>query len=89
MTKEKDVYRVQKGENYNLYTKNGKKHNLNGPALTIGEEEWYYVNGENYTCAQWSNYVTLYNSYEKDSLEEEYNFAKAADSPDGIFIEIK
>ena len=52
MTKNRDIYRVQEGDTFSLYTKNGKKHNLSDPALTIGNEEWYYVNGESYTWGQ-------------------------------------
>lgn len=89
MTKNKDVYRVQSGGNYSLYTKNGVKHNLNEPALKIDDDEWYYVNGESYTWTQWTDYVMAYAAYEKEPKEEKECFAKASDSPDGIFIKIK
>ena len=89
MTKNKDVYRVQKGENYSLYTKNGEKHNLNGPALTIGKDEWYYVNGEKYTWSEWTDHSSLYEVYGADPLFEKEQFAKAEDSPDGIYVAIK
>lgn len=89
MTKNRDIYRVQEGDNFSLYTKNGKKHNLNGPALTIGDEEWYYVNGESYTWSQWTDHVALHKSYDEDPLFEKERFTKASDSPDGIFIVVK
>ncbi len=82
-----DVYRVQSGDNYTLYTKNGKKHNLNGPALKIEEDEWYYVKGEKFTWSQWTDYVALYTAYEKGPDVEKVCFEKAADSTDGIFID--
>jgi hypothetical protein len=87
--KEKDIYRVQRGENYSLYTKNGKKHNLTGPALTIGSDEYYYVKGECYTWNQWSDYVAAYTAYEASGDVEKESFAKASDSPDGIYVYTK
>ena len=89
MTKNRDIYRVQSGGNYSLYTKNSVKHNLNGPALKIDDDEWYYVNGESYTWSQWTDYVALYTSYEEDPVVEKECFAKASDSSDGIFVKVK
>ncbi len=85
----KDVYRVQKGANYTLYTKNGKKHNLNGPALKIEEDEWFYVKGEKFTLSQWTNYVSLYKAYEGCPSTEKDYFMKASESSDGIYIQVK
>lgn len=86
-TKQKDIYRVQHGESYSLYTKNGKKHNLSGPALKINEDEWYYVKGESFTYSQWSDYVSLFNEFEKQEFDTEKEcFSKAQNSSDGIHI---
>lgn len=87
--KDKNIYRVQKGENYSLYTKNGAKHNLNGPALVIGEDEHFYVEGKKYTQTQWTDYVSAYTAYEKSPSLEKDCFMKAIDSPDGIYVEVK
>jgi len=87
--KNRDVFRVQSGENYSLYTKNGKKHNLSGPALVIESDNYYYVKGERYTWSQWTDYVTLYTAYEEDPAVEKECFVKASDSSDGIFIKVK
>lgn len=87
--KDRDVYRVQKGENYSLYTKNGKKHNLNGPALVIGEDEHFYVEGEEFTYTQWTDYVSSYTAYEKSPSIEKNCFINAIDSPDGIYVDTK
>jgi len=88
MKEDRNIYRVQKGENYSLYTKNGKKHNLNGPALTIESDEYYYVKGERYTWSQWTDYVALYASYEESPDIERECFVKASNSPDGIYVEM-
>ena len=85
----KHVYRVQSGANYTLYTKNGKKHNLNGPALKIEEDEWFYVKGENFTWNQWTDYVALYTAYEESPSIEKGYFAKASESSDGIYITVR
>ena len=87
--KNRDVYRVQSGENYKLYTKNGKKHNLNGPALMIESDEYYYIKGERFTWSQWTDYVALYAAYEESPDIERECFVKASDSSDGIFIKVK
>ena len=86
--KNRDVYRVQSGENYSLYTKNGKKHNLSGPALVIESDNYYYVKGERYTWSQWTDYVALYASYEESPDIERECFVKASNSPDGIYVEM-
>lgn len=86
--KAKDIYRVQKGANYSLYTKNGDKHNLNGPALKIDKDEWYYIKGESYTWSQWSDYVSLFHGFEEYQFDKEKDhFDKAEKSSDGISID--
>jgi len=88
--KEKDIYRVQKGNNYSLYTKNGVKHNLSGPALKIDEDEWYYIKGQSYSWSQWTDYVSLFQSFEKPQFDTEKDqFALAEESSDGISIDLK
>ena len=86
--KDRDVYRVQSGENYKLYTKNGKKHNLNGPALMIESDEYYYVKGERFTWSQWTDYASLYVPCKESPDTERECFAKASNSPDGIYVEM-
>ena len=88
--KEKDIYRVQKGNNYSLYTKNGVKHNLNGPALIIDGDEWYYIKGVNYTWTQWTDYVSLFHGFEKQQFDiEKKQFELAEETYDGISIDLK
>lgn len=86
--KYKHIYRVQKGQNYSLFTKNGLKHNLSGPALVIGDDKYYYVHGESYTYSQWIDFIKCYRAYERiGSIEDEMSFFdEAANSPDGIYI---
>lgn len=86
--KYKHIYRVQKGQNYSLFTKDGHKHNLSGPALVIGGDKYYYVNGESYTHSQWTDFIKCFRAYERiGSIEDEESFfEEAASSPDGIYI---
>ena len=88
MKKNRNIYRVQRGENYSLYTKNCKKHNLNGPALTIESDEYYYVKGQRFTWSQWTDYISLYASYEESPDIERECFCKASDSSDGIYVQM-
>lgn len=87
--KNRDIYRVQRGDSYSLFMKNGLKHNLSGPALTIKEHEWYYVKGEKFTYNQWTGYVALHTAYEKSPDVEKACFEKAADSFNGIFVDME
>ena len=90
MNKNKDVYRVQSNETYTLYTKNGVKHSVNGPALTIGtDSKWYYIDGKSFTEEEHTRYIELYKAYEGDPLDEAICFNKASTSSDGIFISDK
>ena len=88
------VYRVQRHSNYTIYTKNGLKHRTHGPALTIGDMEYYYVNGSIYTKAQHNTYKSLHKSYSNapiytsmgvDIQEEELYYLMASESPTSIY----
>ena len=88
------VYRVQRHSNYTIYTKNGLKHRVHGPALTIGDMEYYYVNGSIYTKAQHNTYKSLHKSYSNapiytsmgvDIQEEELYYLMASESPTSIY----
>ena len=66
----KDVYKVTVQDTHTIYTKNGLKHRANGPALSIGDSEWYYVNGAPVTREQHDTYRELNIAYgdETDAL---------------------
>ena len=65
-----DTYQVTKADTHTIYTKNGLKHRANGPALSIGDSEWYYVNGAPVTREQHEVYRELNTAYgtETDAL---------------------
>ncbi len=82
----KDIYRVQIKPSYSVYTKNGSNHRIHGPALTIGTDEYFYINGKRLTLSGHEDYVRSYFvHHECFSLEKEC-FQKALNSPDGIFV---
>lgn len=87
--KEQDIYRVQSNDTYTLYTRNGVKHNVNGPALIIGGTEWYYINGESFTKDMHTRYIDLYKAYEGDPAVEDALYTKASTSTDGIYVDVK
>ena len=60
LTESNNVYRVQRHSNYTIYTKNGLKHRVHGPALIIGDMEYYYVNGSIYTKEQHNTYKSVF-----------------------------
>ena len=89
-----NIYRVQRHSNYTIYTKNGLKHRVHGPALTIGDMEYYYVNGTHYTRDEHKTYTSLHNSYSNapiytsmgvDIKEEELYYLMASESPTSIY----
>jgi hypothetical protein len=82
----KDIYRVQKRLSYSLYTKNGSHHRLHGPALTIGKDEYFYINGKRLTLSGHEDYVRSHGVYEEGYKLEKKFFEKALESSDGIFI---
>jgi hypothetical protein len=82
----KDIYRVQKSPSYSLYTKNGANHRIHGPALSIGESQYFYIKGKRLTLSGHEDYVRSYLIHEDSyQMEKEY-FEKALESSDGIFI---
>jgi len=82
----KDIYRVQKSPSYSLYTKNGSNHRMHGPALTIGKDDYFYIDGKRLTLSGYEDYVRSYLIHKEDyRLEKEY-FNEAEKSSDGIFI---
>ena len=85
--KKNDIYRAQGGDSYSLFTKNGLKHNLCGPALKIGDTEYYYVDGISYTADEWTNYVSAYTAYERSPIVEKELYDKALSSADGIHVD--
>ena len=82
------IYRVQRYDHYTIYTKNGFKHRVNGPAMTIGDKEWFYINGYLKTPKEHALYKELYNNYDEDApstIEDGY-YTKASESPTSIYI---
>ena len=88
------IYRVQRYDHYTIYTKNGEKHRVNGPAMTIGDKEWFYIDGYLKTPSQHRLYKELYNNYENDPVytsmgvdikQEELYYLMASESPTSIY----
>ncbi len=88
------IYRVQRYDHYTIYTKNGMKHRVNGPAMTIGDKEWFYINGYLKTPKEHATYKELYNNYENDPIytsmgvdikAEELYYLMASESPTSIY----
>ena len=88
------IYRVQRYDHYTIYTKNGFKHRVNGPAMTIGDKEWFYINGYLKTPKEHATYKELYNNYENDPVytsmgvdikQEELYYLMASESPTSIY----
>ena len=65
-----DIYKVTVADTYTIYTKNGVKHRANGPALSIGDKDWYYIEGNPATSEEHATYRELNESYgsETDAL---------------------
>ena len=91
---DQDVYRVQRYDHYTIYTKNGMKHRVHGPALSIGDKEWFYINGYLKTPDEHATYRSLHNSYSNapiytsmgvDIKEEELYYLMASESPTSIY----
>jgi len=76
-----DIYKVTVRDTYTIYTKNGVKHRANGPALSIGDSDWYYVNGAPVTREQHDTYRELNTAYgtETDAL-----FIKTTTTPTSV-----
>lgn len=65
-----DIYKVTSRDTYTIYTKNGQKHRANGPALSIGDSDWYYIEGTPVTTEEHATYRELNTAYgtETDDL---------------------
>ena len=65
-----DIYEVTVRDTFTIYTKNGLKHRANGPALSIGDTDWYYINGDPVTREEHDTYRELNTAYgnETDAL---------------------
>jgi len=65
-----DIYKVTVRDTYTIYTKNGVKHRANGPALSIGDSDWYYIEGTPVTTEEHATYRELNTAYgtETDAL---------------------
>ena len=88
------IYRVQRYGHYTIYTKDGMKHRVNGPAMTIGDKEWFYIDGFLKTPNQHRLYKELYNNYENDPVytsmgvdikQEELYYLMAMESTTSIY----
>ena len=89
------IYRVQRYDHYTIYTKNGEKHRVNGPAMTIGDKEWFYIDGLLKTPKEHKLYKELYNNYANDPTyytsttgditQEELYYQMASESPTSIY----
>ena len=88
------IYRVQRYGHYTIYTKDGMKHRVNGPAMTIGDKEWFYIDGYLKTPEEHKLYKELYNNYEGDPIytssgvdikQEELYYLMASESSTSIY----
>ena len=83
----KGIYRVQQADTYTMYTKDGLKHRTNGPALIIGEAEYFYINGEHYTQDEHSEYRKAATAYGGQSVwSEEYAYSQALSAKNNTYI---
>ena len=78
------IYRVQKTTTHTMYTKDGLKHRVEGPAMIAGDKEWFYIDGYLKTPKQHALYRELLNNYGPSSKEEAY-YSKASESPTSIY----
>lgn len=84
----KNIYRVQSGESHRVYFRNGVKHRAQGPALVIGEEEYFFVDGSGFTKDEHENYKRSYNAYTTEPEHEEACYKAALESSDGIYVDV-
>jgi hypothetical protein len=66
------TWRIQGNDTYTMFTRNGKKHNVMGPALIIGLDEYYYVNGKEFSYTQWTDYTSGLKAYEPSYYTREW-----------------
>ena len=78
------IYRVQKTSTHTMYTKDGMKHRVEGPAMIAGDKEWYYIDGYLKTPNQHTLYRQLLSSYSTYTNEETY-YDAASTSTTGIY----
>ena len=78
------IYRVQKTTTHTMYTKDGLKHRVDGPAMIAGDKEWFYIDGYLKTPNQHKLYRELLNNYGPSSKEEGY-YSKAMESTTSIY----
>lgn len=71
--KDSYIWRIQREDTYTIYTRDGRKHSILGPAVTIGTDKYYYINGELLTYTQWHHYTTGVHAYEPDYYTREMN----------------
>lgn len=83
-----DIYRVQNQDTYTLYTKNGLKHRIDGPALIIDDHNYYYINGEHLTMGEHANWCETHMSYDRQTGTEEEYYDLAMQSSDGIYVNL-
>jgi len=88
------VYRVQETSTHTLYTKDGLKHRVDGPAMIAGDKEWFYIDGYLKTPKEHATYKELYNNYENDPIytsmgvdikAEELYYLMASESTTSIY----
>ena len=78
------IYRVQQTSTHTMYTKDGMKHRVDGPAMISGDKEWYYIDGYLKTPNQHTLYRQLLSSYDTCANEEFY-YTQAMCRPTGIY----
>ena len=87
---DKDSYtwRIQGNETYTLYTRDGVKHSTMGPALIIGNDEHYYVNGVEFSYTEWTDYTSCLKAYDPSYYTREMSaWDECEITSDKIYVE--
>ena len=79
------IYRVQQTSTHTMYTKNGMKHRIDGPAMIAGDKEWFYVNGYLKTPEEHASIKALNTTYSTTLSNEEFAYTQAMCRPTGIY----
>ena len=80
------IYRVQQTATYTIYTKDGLKHRVDGPAVIAGDKEWFYIDGTAKTSEEHTLYRQLLSSYDGTcDPKEEFYYTQAMCRPTGIY----
>ena len=79
------IYRVQQTATYTIYTKDGLKHRVDGPAVIAGDEEWYYLNGTLKTPDEHKHFKSFSDGLNGLSSKEEMYYTQALCRPTGIY----